>query len=49
MAGARGGVRARPAHADVEVFDVPGAFELPLAASYAAGTGASPAWPASGR
>jgi len=24
---------------DVEVFDVPGAFELPLAASYAAGTG----------
>jgi 6,7-dimethyl-8-ribityllumazine synthase len=24
---------------DVEVFDVPGAFELPLAASYAAGSG----------
>jgi len=24
---------------DVEVFEVPGAFELPLAASYAAGTG----------
>jgi 6,7-dimethyl-8-ribityllumazine synthase len=24
---------------DVEVFDVPGAFELPLGASYAAGTG----------
>ncbi len=24
---------------DVEVFDVPGAFELPLAAGYAAGTG----------
>jgi 6,7-dimethyl-8-ribityllumazine synthase len=24
---------------DVEVFDVPGAYELPLAASYAAGTG----------
>jgi 6,7-dimethyl-8-ribityllumazine synthase len=24
---------------DVDVFDVPGAFELPLAASYAAGTG----------
>jgi 6,7-dimethyl-8-ribityllumazine synthase len=27
-------------HADVEVFDVPGAFELPLAASYAARSGA---------
>jgi 6,7-dimethyl-8-ribityllumazine synthase len=26
-------------HTDVEVFDVPGAFELPLAASYAAGSG----------
>jgi 6,7-dimethyl-8-ribityllumazine synthase len=26
-------------HADVEVFDVPGAFELPLAAGYAARTG----------
>jgi 6,7-dimethyl-8-ribityllumazine synthase len=26
-------------HADVEVFDVPGAFELPLAASYAAQSG----------
>jgi 6,7-dimethyl-8-ribityllumazine synthase len=26
-------------HSDVEVFDVPGAFELPLAASYAAGSG----------
>jgi 6,7-dimethyl-8-ribityllumazine synthase len=26
-------------HADVEVFDVPGAFELPLAASYAAASG----------
>ncbi len=26
-------------HADVEVFDVPGAFELPLAAAYAARTG----------
>ncbi len=25
--------------ADLEVFDVPGAFELPLAASYAAGSG----------
>ncbi|MCW3068117.1 MAG: 6,7-dimethyl-8-ribityllumazine synthase [Solirubrobacterales bacterium] len=37
-----GGARAAFAeagHADVEVFDVPGAFELPLAASYAAGTG----------
>jgi 6,7-dimethyl-8-ribityllumazine synthase len=30
---------AEGGHADVEVFDVPGAFELPLAASYAAGTG----------
>jgi 6,7-dimethyl-8-ribityllumazine synthase len=27
------------AGSDVEVFDVPGAFELPLAASYAAGSG----------
>jgi 6,7-dimethyl-8-ribityllumazine synthase len=27
------------AGAEVEVFDVPGAFELPLAASYAAGSG----------
>jgi 6,7-dimethyl-8-ribityllumazine synthase len=26
-------------HADVQVFDVPGAFELPLAASYAAASG----------
>jgi 6,7-dimethyl-8-ribityllumazine synthase len=26
-------------HTDVEVFDVPGAFELPLAASYAASSG----------
>jgi 6,7-dimethyl-8-ribityllumazine synthase len=26
-------------HTDVEVFDVPGAFELPLAASYAAASG----------
>lgn len=26
-------------HSDVEVFDVPGAFELPLAASYAAQSG----------
>jgi 6,7-dimethyl-8-ribityllumazine synthase len=30
---------ARAGHSDVEVFDVPGAFELPLAASYAAGSG----------
>jgi 6,7-dimethyl-8-ribityllumazine synthase len=30
---------ARAGHTDVEVFDVPGAFELPLAASYAAGSG----------
>ena len=36
------GARAAFAEAgveDVEVFDVPGAFELPLAASYAAGSG----------
>ena len=37
---------AQAGHADVEVFDVPGAFELPLAASYAARSGASPALPA---
>ncbi len=30
---------AQEGHADVEVFDVPGAFELPLAASYAARSG----------
>jgi 6,7-dimethyl-8-ribityllumazine synthase len=30
---------AQAGHADVEVFDVPGAFELPLAASYAAQSG----------
>ncbi len=30
---------AQAGHTDVEVFDVPGAFELPLAASYAAGSG----------
>lgn len=30
---------AQAGHMDVEVFDVPGAFELPLAASYAAGSG----------
>ena len=30
---------AQAGDVDVEVFEVPGAFELPLAASYAAGTG----------
>ena len=30
---------AEDGHTDVEVFDVPGAFELPLAASYAARSG----------
>ncbi len=30
---------AKAGHADVEIFDVPGAFELPLAASYAATSG----------
>ena len=30
---------AQAGHSDVEVFDVPGAFELPLAASYAARSG----------
>jgi 6,7-dimethyl-8-ribityllumazine synthase len=30
---------AQAGHLDVEVFDVPGAFELPLAASYAAKSG----------
>lgn len=30
---------AAAGHTDVEVFDVPGAFELPLAASYAAKSG----------
>jgi len=30
---------AETGHVDVQVFDVPGAFELPLAASYAAKTG----------
>lgn len=29
----------RAGHSDVEVFDVPGAFELPLAAGYAAHSG----------
>ncbi len=33
---------AEHGHHDVEVFDVPGAFELPLAASYAARAAASP-------
>jgi 6,7-dimethyl-8-ribityllumazine synthase len=30
---------AQAGHADIEVFDVPGAFELPLAAGYAARSG----------
>jgi 6,7-dimethyl-8-ribityllumazine synthase len=30
---------AQAGHSDIEVFDVPGAFELPLAASYAAQSG----------
>ena len=30
---------AEAGHSDVEVFDVPGAFELPLAASWLAGSG----------
>jgi 6,7-dimethyl-8-ribityllumazine synthase len=38
VAGAREAF-AQAGHADVEVFDVPGAFELPLAASYAAKSG----------
>jgi len=38
LAGARAAF-AEHGHAEVEVFDVPGAFELPLAASYAARTG----------
>jgi 6,7-dimethyl-8-ribityllumazine synthase len=37
-AGARA-VFAEAGHHDIEVFDVPGAFELPLAASYAAQSG----------
>jgi 6,7-dimethyl-8-ribityllumazine synthase len=36
--GARGAF-AQAGYADVEVYDVPGAFELPLAASYAAQSG----------
>ncbi len=38
LAGATAALEAGGAR-DVDVFDVPGAFELPLAASYAAGTG----------
>jgi 6,7-dimethyl-8-ribityllumazine synthase len=38
LAGARGAF-AEAGHEAVEVFDVPGAFELPLAASYAARSG----------
>jgi 6,7-dimethyl-8-ribityllumazine synthase len=38
LAGAMGAF-AEAGHTDVEVFDVPGAFELPLAASYAARSG----------
>ena len=38
LAGARAAF-AEAGDPDVELFDVPGAFELPLAASYAAGSG----------
>jgi 6,7-dimethyl-8-ribityllumazine synthase len=38
VAGASGAFAER-GHSDVEIFDVPGAFELPLAASYAAASG----------
>jgi len=38
VAGARAAFAVR-GHADVQVFEVPGAFELPLAASYAARSG----------
>jgi 6,7-dimethyl-8-ribityllumazine synthase len=38
LQGARGAF-AQAGHGDVEVFDVPGAFELPLAAKYAAESG----------
>ncbi len=38
VAGARAAF-AREGHADVALFDVPGAFELPLAAGYAARSG----------
>ncbi len=38
VASARGVFESAGAH-EIDVFDVPGAFELPLAASYAAGSG----------
>jgi 6,7-dimethyl-8-ribityllumazine synthase len=38
LAGARAAF-AEHGHLDIEVFEVPGAFELPLAASYAAASG----------
>jgi 6,7-dimethyl-8-ribityllumazine synthase len=38
LAGARQAF-ADAGHSDIDVFDVPGAFELPLAASYAASSG----------
>jgi 6,7-dimethyl-8-ribityllumazine synthase len=38
IAGARAAF-TEAGHADISVFDVPGAFELPLAASYVAATG----------
>ncbi len=38
MAGAQGAF-AQAGHAPAEVFEVPGAFELPLAAAYAAASG----------
>ncbi len=38
LSGARAAF-AEAGHDDIEVFDVPGAFELPLAASYAAASG----------
>jgi 6,7-dimethyl-8-ribityllumazine synthase len=38
VSGARGAF-AQAGHEDVEVFDVPGAYELPLAAKYAAESG----------
>ena len=40
---------AGPAASEADVFDVPGAFELPLAAAYLTATAATPAWPASAR
>jgi len=39
VAGARAGFEADDPSAPVEVFEVPGAYELPLAASYAAASG----------